>query len=78
MRGPVSSWIFYREVPSWFIDWDAVFRLGHSPVQAVHSMLCTAWTGECPNLKTVSQSMTHDGTFKTMLLMGNIITEVEI
>ena len=37
-------------------------RLGHSPIQAVHNMLCTAWIGGCPNLKTVSQSMTHNGT----------------
>ena len=48
-------------VPSWVIDWDTVFKLGHSPVQAVQTMLCTAWIGECPNLKTVVQSMTHDG-----------------
>ena len=34
--------------------------LGHSPIQAMQSMLCTAWIGECPHLKTVSQSMTHD------------------
>ena len=51
-------------VPSWVIDWDTVFRLGHSPIQAVHNMLCMAWAGECPNLKTVSQSMTHDGSFQ--------------
>ena len=50
------------QVPSWVIYWDTFFRLGHSPVQAVHSMLCTAWIGECANLKTVSQSMIHDGT----------------
>ena len=39
-----------------FLDWDAVFRLGHSPTQAVHGMSCIAWKGECPNLKTASQS----------------------
>ena len=39
-------------------------RLGHSPIQAVHNMLCTALIGERPNLKTVSQSMTHDGILK--------------
>ena len=24
-------------LPLWVIDWDTVFRLGHSPIQAVHS-----------------------------------------
>ena len=43
------------------IDWDTVFRMGHSPTKTVHRMQCTAWIGECPNLKTLSQSMTHDG-----------------
>ena len=32
------------------------FRLGHSPVWAVHCMRCTAWTGEWPNLKEVAQT----------------------
>ena len=48
-------------VPSWVIDWDTVFRMGHSPSKTVHRMQCTAWIAECPNLKTMSQSMTHDG-----------------
>ena len=39
-------------IPSWVIDWDTVFRLGHSPIQAVHNMLCTAWIGGCPNINT--------------------------
>ena len=38
-------------LPSWVIDWDTVYRLGHSPIQAVHNMLCTAWIGKCPNLR---------------------------
>ena len=37
-------------LPSSVIDWDTVFRLGHTPIQAVHNMICTAWIGECPNL----------------------------
>ena len=51
-----------KAIPSWVIDWVTVFKLGHTPIKAVHSLLCNAWIGECPNLKTVSQSMTHDGT----------------
>ena len=49
-------------IPSLVIDWETVFRLGHTPIQAVYSMICTAWTGECLTSATVSQSMTHDGT----------------
>ena len=50
-------------VPSWVIEWAPVFRLGLSPIQAVHYMWCTAWIGERPNLKTGAHSMTHDGTY---------------
>ena len=50
-------------VRSWVIDWTTVFRLGHSPIQAVHHMQCTAWPGKWPNLKTVVQSMTHDSSW---------------
>ena len=59
-----KSSIGWEEVPSWVLHWDTVFRLAHSPIQAVHNMLCTTLIGECPNLKTVSQSMTHDGIFQ--------------
>ena len=30
------------DVTSWVIDWDTIFRLGHSSIQAVDNMLCTA------------------------------------
>lgn len=56
-------------MPSWVIDWNTVFRWGHSTNQAIHRMWRTPWIGECPNLKTVVQSMTHDGTpcFKAII-----------
>ena len=39
-----------------FFDWDtSLFR----PC-ILHIMLCTAWAGDRPNLKTVSQSMAYD------------------
>ena len=39
-------------------------------------MLCNAWIGEWPNLKTVVQSMTHDGTFHDGLDLREIILMV--
>ena len=35
----------------------------HLPNKTLHRMQCSAGIGECPILKTLSQSMTHDGTF---------------
>ena len=61
-KGNVKRFILHYRVPLWVIDWDTVFRMGHSPTKTVHRMQCTAWIGECLNLKTLSQSMTHDDT----------------
>ena len=36
-------------VPQKLVVWATSFRLGHSPVWAMHCMRCTAWTGEWPN-----------------------------
>ena len=42
------------------------------------SMLCTAWIGECPNLKTVSQSMTHDGMFLQICVPDPLLIKIII
>ena len=52
---------------SFLTSWGHRFRQGfqiRTPVQAVQCarIPCTAQIGECPNLKTLSDSITHDGT----------------
>ena len=52
----------YLVLPWKLVVWATSFRLGHSPVQAVHLMQCTAQTGEWPNLKEVTQTTNFCGT----------------
>ena len=49
-------------VPQKLVVWATSFRLGDSPVWAVHCMRCTAWTGEWPNLKEVAQTTNFCGS----------------
>ena len=57
-----SSFTF--KIPQKFVVWATSFRLGLSPVQAVHRMQCTLQTGELPNLKEVAQTTNFCGSSK--------------
>ena len=46
--------------------------MGHSPVWAMHSMRCTAWTGEWPNLKEVAQTTNFCGTISSTSFLCKI------
>ena len=56
-----SATTIKRLLPQKLVVWATSFNLGHSPVQAVHHMQCTAQRGEWPNLKEVAQTTNFCG-----------------